>query len=212
MQSASSAFEETYRRYLKEAAGRDLAKAAPVLGIGLDGETALIPFLGATYSVNKDGVRGPDGKRPLHAVSVVLLKYLILAPDEIPADDTLVAYREFADAAPFVGGFIANCENSIAKRFAGRLDLLADSCARLGGQKVEGYTSHDLSMKIPALPRVPLLMLFSDEDDEFPAACSVLFEKRAKEFLDMECLAITGWLLADFLSRAAGDTEWRTIM
>jgi hypothetical protein len=36
------------------------------------------------------------------------------------------------------------------------------------------------------------LLLFNDKDDEFPAQCSVLFERRAQKFLDMECLAMVG--------------------
>jgi hypothetical protein len=54
------------------------------------------------------------------------------------------------------------------------------------------------------LPRVPLLLLFNDADDEFPAACSVLFERRAAGYLDMECLAMLGMQLARRLASACG--------
>ena len=52
-------------------------------------------------------------------------------------------------------------------------------------------------MRVPALPRIPLLLLFNDADDEFAAQCAILFERRADRYLDMECLAIIGSLLAD---------------
>jgi hypothetical protein len=58
---------------------------------------------------------------------------------------------------------------------------------------------------------VPLLLLFNDEDEDFPAQCSLLFQRRAEKFLDMECLAIIGWLLADSLTQAAGLGE-RSVM
>ena len=45
--------------------------------------------------------------------------------------------------------------------------------------------SYDLSMRFDALPKVPLLLLFNDKDDGFPAQCSVLFEKRTEKFSDM---------------------------
>jgi len=38
-------------------------------------------------------------------------------------------------------------------------------------------------------------MLYNDADDEFPATCSVLFERRAERYLDPECLAMVGALL-----------------
>jgi hypothetical protein len=49
------------------------------------------------------------------------------------------------------------------------------------------------------LPKVPVLLLFDDVDEEFPAQCKVLFERRAEHYLDPECLAIIGRLLNNFL-------------
>ena len=60
-------------------------------------------------------------------------------------------------------------------------------------------------MLFEALPKVPILMLFNDGDDEFSARCLVLFERRAEKYLDMECLATVGWLLADYLHKAARE-------
>jgi hypothetical protein len=65
--------------------------------------------------------------------------------------------------------------------------------------------------RFEALPRVPLLLLFIDEDEDFPAQCTLLFQRRAEKFLDMECLAIIGWLLADTLAQKAG-LAGRTVM
>jgi len=48
---------------------------------------------------------------------------------------------------------------------------------------------------LDALPRVPVILLFNDADDEFPAQSSVLFEQRAEKYLDPECLAMAGRLL-----------------
>jgi len=46
-------------------------------------------------------------------------------------------------------------------------------------------------------------MLYNDADDEFPPACSVLFERRAQRYLDPECLAMVGALLFTSLKRRA---------
>ena len=58
-------------------------------------------------------------------------------------------------------------------------------------------------MKLEALPRVPILLIFNDRDDDFPAQCSLLFEGRAGKYLDMECLAIAGWALSERLKQKA---------
>ena len=44
----------------------------------------------------------------------------------------------------------------------------------------------------------------NDRDVDFPAKCSILFERRADKYLDMECLAMLGWLLADRLRKESG--------
>jgi hypothetical protein len=49
------------------------------------------------------------------------------------------------------------------------------------------------------LPKVPLLMLFNDTDEDFPAHCSILFKRNAEAYLDAECLAILGMLLSLYL-------------
>ena len=48
----------------------------------------------------------------------------------------------------------------------------------------------------------PLLLLFNDKDEEFPAQCTVLFEKRTETYLDMECVAMVGMLFFDYLKTA----------
>lgn len=32
-------------------------------------------------------------------------------------------------------------------------------------------------MRLPALPKIPLLLLFNGADKEFPARCAMLFER-----------------------------------
>jgi hypothetical protein len=51
-----------------------------------------------------------------------------------------------------------------------------------------------------ALPRVRIYLIFNDADEDFPADCSLLFEKQAASYLDMECLAMIGMVLAQRLA------------
>jgi hypothetical protein len=58
---------------------------------------------------------------------------------------------------------------------------------------------NDFSVCFDPLPKVPLLLVFNDADGEFPADCSVLFEKRARSYLDMECPPMVGGALVQYL-------------
>jgi hypothetical protein len=47
---------------------------------------------------------------------------------------------------------------------------------------------------------VRIYLIFNDADEDFPADCSLLFEKQAASYLDMECLAMIGMVLAQRLA------------
>jgi hypothetical protein len=212
MSNQAPIFEETLRNYLNQVAQLDLTRMAKPLGIRVEQGEAFIPFFGRVYRVSSRSIFNPSGREPLHALSVVLCKYLLLFSEKAPqGGEDWVSYKDFRDAAPFVTGFVNNSERAIARNFTNRLNQLRAAAEQLGASPPDLELSYQFSARFEVLPRVPLLLLFNDEDEDFPAQCSLLFQRRAEEFLDMECLAIIGWLLADFLARVAGLGK-RTVM
>jgi hypothetical protein len=120
-----------------------------------------------------------------------------------------VTYKDFKDAAPFVEGFLNTAERPIARDFAGRRGELEAACRRLGGRPTSLSVTADLVLRLAALPRVPMTLVFNDRDDDFPAACTLLFQRSARGYLDMECLAMCGMLLARWLRRHDADPPSR---
>ena len=200
-------FDEIYKKYLAEVSEIDFSRVSSRLGIEIDGDAAIIPFYGIPYRVSGKGVLDESKRRPIHAVSVILCKYLLLCPKEISADGSeWIRYHNFKNAAPFAGGFRNTAEQPISKTFSGRLENLEKACMALGGYNSDAPIDCDLAIRFPALPKLSLLMLFNDQDDEFPADCSILFEKRSDTYLDMECLAMLGMVLAVWLKNG---TDYR---
>lgn len=200
----TSIFEQTYRNYLDEIKNRDLEMIASRLGVSLVNGAVPVTLFGLEFHVSPEGIAFPADHTLTHGETIVLCKYVLLYPDERFYDDSWVTYRDFRDAAPFVGGFQTNVEQPMAKAFTGKLDALNEACRTLGGRTPESPLSYDIVKQFKALPDLPVLLLFNDADDEFPADASVLFERRAEKYLDMECLAGVGWLLYEYLARAAG--------
>lgn len=197
-------FDEIYDQYITDVANIDLSLIRSRLGIEIDGDTAIVPFYGIPYRISGEGITDPKERRPIHAVSVILCKYLLLCPkEEPPAKVEWIKYHSFKDAAPFAGGFLNTAEKPIGKAFCGRLDDLANASRTLGGVPADTPIQCDLAVRFPALPKVNLLLLFNDEDDEFPADCSLLYEKHADAYLDMECLAMLGMVLAAWLQNGS---------
>ncbi|MBW2437076.1 MAG: DUF3786 domain-containing protein [Desulfobacterales bacterium] len=199
----SAVFEETYTNYLNRIAELDFAKIAGRLGAELVGSDLIVPVFGKPHRISNQGLSDPSGNRPDFSVCVVLFKYLLLCPEVDPFEDDWVSFKDFKDAAPFAGSFINYTETPLAKHFAGNLDRLEVAARVLCGQPPAVNFPYDLCMQFFALPKVPVLMLFNDADEEFAARCAVLFERRAEKYLDMECLAMVGMLLFERLKMAA---------
>ena len=200
MSVKSPIFEKTYQDYLAQIGGLDLNALQDKLGIQVYEGKAIIPFFGNPYTVSGDGIHGPDGEKPHLSLSVILCKYLLMCPENEPGEADWVSFKDFKDAAPLIHAFATTVTNPISKMFSGRPATLEKDCKKIGGYTPVEAFSYDVSIKFDVLPKVPLLLLFNDQDEEFPAQCSVLFERKTEKYLDMECLAMVGMLLYKYLS------------
>ena len=80
---------------------------------------------------------------------------------------------------------------------------LKRACDALGASIPDMDIACDLCRRFTLLPKMPLLLVFNDADDDFPASASLLFEKRASTYLDAESQAILGQALSNRLLAAA---------
>lgn len=199
MTEKSSVFEETYNNYLVQIAELDFNKIADQLGAEMIGDELIIPIFGKPHRISAEGISDPSGNRPAFSVCVVLFKYLLLCPDHDPLEKDWVSFKDFKDSAPFAAAFVNYTEAPLAKYFSGRRKDLESACQGIHGHPPAATFSYDLCIQFKALPKIPVLLLFNDADDEFAAHCMVLFERRAENYLDMECLAMVGTLLFEYL-------------
>jgi hypothetical protein len=112
-----------------------------------------------------------------------------------------VTYKDFKDAAPYVGGFGNTAEKPIAEFFEGRAAELEKRSLKLGGKPFQSEVACQLAFQFLALPRIPIVLMFNDADEDFSSQCILLFQKNAKTFLDMECLAMIGSSLSRLLQK-----------
>lgn len=201
MAEKSQVFEQTYEDYLSRIAGLDFNFIADTLGVKVDGDDVIIPFFGKPYRVSTKAITDPSGKQPHLSICVILCKYLLICPLIEPLGGNWMAFKDFKDAAPLIQAFSNTVTRPIAETFSGRVAELKASGKKMGGYTPGEEFPYDLWLQFDALPKVPLLLLFNDQDDEFPAQCGVLFEKRTEKFLDMECLAMVGMLFFEYLKK-----------
>lgn len=191
----STVFEQTYQHYISEIQKIDYLGRADVLGAVIRDGKLVLPLYDREYLVSGSGVEGAEGETVTSAVRVILCKYILMCPAQPSTfSNKLMTYREFRDAGPLVSYFATNTNKIIETHFSGKLSLLRVNGEKLGG-RVATSDSYDLSLLFHALPRIPVILNFNDRDDMFPAVSSILYQESAQQYLDMECLAMTGTLL-----------------
>jgi len=194
-------YQQTYNDYLSRIAGIDLKFAADKLDLRMSGDAVIMPFFGKSYRVSAREIADPAGKQPHLSISVILCKYLLMCPMIVPLGGNWMSFKDFKDAAPLIQSFFNNVTLPIADSFSARLADLESAAKNIDGYPPADDFPYDLSLQFDALSKVSLLLLFNDKDEEFPAQCSVLFEKRVEKLLDMECLAMVGMLFCEYLKK-----------
>jgi len=191
----SKVFDETCRQYLAEIRYLDFLAKADVLGLQTSDSKLIIPLYDEIFRLDVDGIICDDGKEISPAVQVMIYKYVLTCPPELPEmDNALITYREFKDAGPLVSFFTNNTKKTLESAFSGNVAGLRKRGQEIGGRLIDS-DSYDLSLEFNAFPRIPVRLNFNDQDDLFSAGCSLLYRSSAACFLDMECLAMTGTLL-----------------
>ncbi len=203
MSETPNVYAKTYKDYLEQVHRIDVDLVSQRLGIDADKNRITIPLFDKFYTVTRTEITDPDGKQPAFDICVILSKYLLLCPEITPTKADWVSFKDLKDGGPLTTYFVNDVESAIAKHFTGNIEAAATACKMLGGFNPAIDAAYDVAAQFDALPKVPLMLLFNDADDEFPAQCSVLFERRAENYLDPECLAMTGRLLFSSLKRVA---------
>ena len=203
MSDKSDVFEQNYQEYLARLSTVDLEAIKDILGLVSDSGNLILPFYNKKYCVTNTGFTDESGIKPSYGEAIVLFKYILLCPDEPHFDAEWSAFMDFKRVSHFtnVNFFKSDTENLIEGVFSGKLEELRRACSVLGGIQHETETPYDLSIAFDAFPRISLLLLFNDGDEEFPAKCTVLFQKHAEFYLDPESLAITSAWLAKNLAK-----------
>lgn len=198
MADPSDAFERNYHQYCTQLSEINFESISDTLGLVADADKTLLPFFNKRYRVSNNGIVDEADKRPDYMAYVIIAKYILLCPDQPHLDAGWVSFKDFKRVSHFtnVNFFTSDVERAVEKHFTGRLADLSEAGKKLGGIPHEMDISYDLSMRFTALPRISLLMLFNDGDDEFPAKCTVLFQEQAEFYLDPESLAMSGAFLA----------------
>ncbi len=148
-------------------------------------EAIHLPFLGRPYRIERDDVKAEEGEQPSVFIKILLMIYATRASDAAPLEKW-TAFRELPNSASKAKSFEDNA-GRIAGLFGDDLQGLDDAALRWGGE-LSSEGNADRAYLFNALPKVGLLLLFWEGDEDFEARASILLHANVLDFLDQEAI------------------------
>jgi hypothetical protein len=203
MSSPSDVFEKHYAEYRARLEQLDFDRIAPVLGLLPRGENYSLLFFDRCFTISPSGIWDENRQPPDYATFVILAQYLSRCPAQVHHDTQWAAFKDLKRESHFtnLNYFASDTEQRIVTAFSGKLEALSQAAGCMGGAPGAMKLSYDLVLQFQALPRIGLLLLFNDGDEDFPAYGTVLFWQQAEYYLDPESLAMTSALLTKRLEK-----------
>ncbi|MCX8021250.1 MAG: DUF3786 domain-containing protein [Syntrophorhabdaceae bacterium] len=147
-----------------------------------------VRFFNEEYRITEEGIL--CGEKPVDTVGGILILRYLSKNVEGNLHNVWMPYRELKDGSNFARYIKDKIEDVIAKEFTGRVLSLKERLNALGGIEYPHDSRPDLSIVIYAFPDIPVISVFWDRDDEFPASFQFFYDRSAQNLLDMESLAV----------------------
>ncbi len=156
-----------------------------------EGQTVLeLPYFTDTLWIGEERIRKSDGIELNRWEQVFLFNHIAQGGSVLPGKNWK-GLEQFPNTVSKIKSMREHVEAPLVERFKGRIEDLRKAAQALGGTSaIEGGESADAAFLFRPLPRIPLLLLFWDEDtmDGFDAKTKLLFDDTVVEHLDIESM------------------------
>lgn len=193
-ESRGTVYEQALRALRERIKVVDFGRAARLFGAEQTGSGALtIRFLNEHYGVTKERIVDASGAEPRPWVSILIYNHLCM-PDPPPPSGEWVSFSAIPAAHAKDKAWHAHVEEVVARHFSGNTEGLKSACSALGGAPADVRGNHDAAFLFRFFPHYPVLLLFSDvvPEENFPAQCTVLLDRNAPRYLDIESMVVLG--------------------
>jgi hypothetical protein len=187
----------------------DLATVAPDLGCqwsGPERNCLQFRYLGRDVTLSSQGVLFGDQEVEDPRDQILLYNYVYYGGGDGIAGEW-VGMESLPNSISKVRTLRVYCEERIASHFCGRETLLRECAGRMDAiPRDDQEQSCSAAFQIAVLPRLPMILLFWDEDPEdgFPPRVKVLYDRNVLSVLDIESLVFASERMAERLVELSG--------
>ncbi len=154
------------------------------------GPTLKLPYFSGHVLIDTEDIRRSDGETMTRWEKVFLYNHMAQGGTRMPTGKWK-GFEEFPNTISKVKTMAGHVETPLADFFHGRVAALTEAATRIGGKlRTDADNSADAAFFFRVLPRVPVMLLFWDEDREegFGATAKLLFDETITDHLDIESI------------------------
>ncbi len=159
-----------------------------------------LPFLNETMMISypQGDIQGQEGEGANIIFQILYLHYLSDASG-LPLKNEWISFKELPGGQIYITPFQNRAVKPFTKVFGKQPEDFARAAEALGGEKA---AYGDLSYILPVFPRIPVMFVLWQGDDEFPASGTILFDATAGSYMPTEDFAMLSGLLVSKLKAA----------
>lgn len=173
------------------------------------GPVLKLPYFSGYVQIGADDIERLDHTDLTRWEKVFIYNHMAQGGTRSPTG-TWKGFEEFPNTVSKVKTMAGQVEAPLVDRFHGRLEALVEAALGIGGTDVTGReNSADAAFFFQPLPRVPVMLLFWDEDpvDGFGATAKLLFDETIADHLDIESIVFLSERLRQMLCDAADEAR-----
>jgi len=173
-------------------------------------DSSSIEFLGLEIDIENGAITDKlteslvDFNQPQGRFTVTTVFFLLSAyskAQKVPCMNSLITSRQFKGAR-FTRRENVRERAALAGRFGEVPTLLVEAAEFLGGSRIE--FPYGVAVKVYPLPLIPITIVVSAGDEEFPAEASIFYSENIESYLDSEQAYFLTSLTVSRLIGAAG--------
>jgi len=170
-----------------------------------NGDPALeLPYLNDTIIISNGKVVKKEGAALSRWEQVFIFNHLAQGGSSLPTGKWK-GFVEFPNTVSKMKSMTEHVENPLKEKFKGKTNELLSAARTIGGSDVtDTIGSVDVALFFRPFPRVPVMLLFWDEDqrDGFESEIKLLFDETITEHLDIESIMFLSERLKQLLIEA----------
>ncbi len=149
-----------------------------------------LPYFNDHIIIKKNVITKKDGTQLNPWEQVFIYNHMAQGGTSLPSGEW-ISFHDIPNTIPKIKSMKNEVEAPLVKRFKGKVIELLDEAALIGGESIkDGEISADAVILFKPMPRVPVMLLFWDEDksEGFDAEVKLHFDKTVTEHLDIESI------------------------